>query len=103
MNTPPQVVLPSRNPAIFPMILPENLAKVVVRDHDGDRMTAFWSVPGFTDPLNTSQTDDGVYTTFELVLPRLEELHDQTVSVIVVDDDPDDPKSVEVQFTVKVP
>ncbi|MEM6931942.1 MAG: hypothetical protein AAF602_33735, partial [Myxococcota bacterium] len=102
VNTPPQVVLPSQNPAIYPMILPENLAKVVVRDPDGDRVTAFWSVPGFPGPLNTSQTDDGVYTTFELILPRLEELHDQTVSVIVVDDDPDDPKSVEVEFTVKV-
>lgn len=102
VNAPPIVLLPSQNPAIYPMIGPQNPTQVVVRDPDGDRLTAFWTVPGYPGPLQVSQVDDGVYTTFQLILPRLEELHDQTVNVVVVDDDPDDPKSAGVDFTVKV-
>ncbi len=95
--------MPTENPAILVMIGPVNPAKVVVRDDEGDRVQEFWTVPGFGDNLETYRTDDGVYTTFQLFLPRLEYLHDQTVSVLIVDDDPDDPQSTQVDFTVKVP
>ena len=102
MNNPPQILVPREDRPLFPMLGPVNPAKVVVRDPDGDRLTAFWTVPGYGEPLQTSQLDEETYTTFLLFLPRIEELHDQTVSVTIVDDDPDEPLDVGVNFTVKV-
>jgi len=102
MNSAPILIHPDDDAPIFPMISSSNSVMVVVRDPDGDRLTAFWQVPGYPGPLETRQVDTGALTQFQLTLPRIEELHGQVVSVTIVDDHPDDPKSIGVDFTVEV-
>lgn len=104
VNSPPRIQLPETNPATYLMIAKErNPATVVATDPDGDRLTAVWMVPGYGLPLDISRSDDGDLTIFQLLLPRVEELDGRTVEVLVIDDDPEDPRSVTVKFTVEVP
>lgn len=102
MNRPPNIVSPAVEPAIFPMVGPSNYAAVVAIDPDGDRMYAIWSVPTVPPPYNTETYDDGDLTTFVIFLPRIEALHGRTVTVTLVDDDPDDSQRATFDFLVQV-
>lgn len=102
VNSPPKVVVPSRSPAIYYMISPSNPRSVTVRDDPEDFLRARWDVPGYDGPRTETQTVDGPFTTFTLTLPRIESLHDRIITVTIFDDDPDNPESVDVEFTVKV-
>lgn len=80
---------------------PERLT-VLARDPEGENLAFFWQLPPFVEGDVLTSPSDGLYLS-RLDLYWSPELEGQTITLTIVDDDPEAPAVTNVRWRVEAP